>query len=249
MKALPLIAAILIGAGAAQAAQKPPAGSATNPAEVGEPLPANAPKDPYQLAAWCYGALDQYLFIYDNIIPQLQAIDKEFGSSVKNEARPYEADMAAAHDELKVIASAVEAAERASPRVISTQGATAVMQGRSIWTPAQQHTRRELARAWLSWALPDRCDSNARELKAKSELLGQALKYNAPSATSAPRAPVSTSEDVPNAAPPPAASATDAAPAPAPPPEAAPAPTPTPDSAPTPAPDAAAPPPPGTPQA
>jgi hypothetical protein len=198
MKALPLLAAILVGAGAAQAAQKPqPTAPDARTADVGEPLPSNAPKDPYELAAWCYGALDQYLYIYENIIPQLRAIDQQFGSSVKNEARPYAGDMAAAHDELKVIASAVEAAERASPQAISPRGAAAVMQGRSIWTPAEQHTRRELARAWLSWALPDRCASNARELKTKSELLGQALKYNAPSATDSPRAPVSAGEEPP----------------------------------------------------
>lgn len=200
MKALPLLAATMIAAGAAQA-QKAPVAPAAKSADVGEPLPANAPKNPYELAAWCYGALDQYLFIYDNIIPQLKAIDHEFGSSVKDEARPYAADMAAAHVELKVIASAVEAAEKASPQVISTRGATAVELGRSIWSPAEQHTRRELARAWLSWALPDRCDSNARELKSKSELLGQALKYNAPSATAEPRAPVTASDDSQNPAP------------------------------------------------
>jgi hypothetical protein len=205
MKALPLLAAILLGASAAQAAQKPPpAAPDAQAADAGEPLPANAPKDPYELSAWCYGALDQYLYIYENIIPQLKAIDAEFGSSVKNEARPYAADMAAAHDELKMLGSAVEAAERASPQVISTRGAAAVMLGRSIWAPAEQHTRRELARAWLSWALPDRCDSNARELKAKSDLLGQVLKYNVPSATSSPRAPVSTTDEAP--APPPASS-------------------------------------------
>src|ERR1700757_2671616 len=105
MKALPLLAAMLIGAGAAQAAQKPPAAPDAQAADAGEPLPSNAPKDPYELAAWCYGALDQYLFIYENIIPELKAIDREFGSSVKDEARPYASDMAAAHDELKLISA------------------------------------------------------------------------------------------------------------------------------------------------
>jgi hypothetical protein len=57
--------------------------------------------------------------------------------------------------------------------------------GRAIWTPAEEKTRRELARAWLSWALPDRCDSNAHELAAKSALLGKVLKYNTTSATDA----------------------------------------------------------------
>jgi hypothetical protein len=79
----------------------------------------------------------------------------------------------------------VEGAEKASAQVIAPRGVQAVKMGRAIWTPAEEKTRRELARAWLSWALPDRCDSNAHELAAKSALLGQALKYNTTSATDA----------------------------------------------------------------
>jgi hypothetical protein len=182
MKAIACLAALTLAAGTVQAQEAPPPAQAA----AGEPLPAGAPSEPYALAAWCYGALDQYLYIYEHIIPQLRDIDKMFGSSVKNEARPYADDMAAAGQELKVLAAAVTAAEKASPQVL---------QGRSIWSPAETRTKRELARAWLSWALPDACDSNARELKARSDLLGQALKYNVPSATDAPRAPVTTPEE------------------------------------------------------
>ena len=166
-----------------------PAGAAWS-AEDGEPLPAGAPTQSYELAGWCYGAMSEYLDIYDRVKPDLRDIDKLFGSSVKNEAQPYASDIAAARVELKVLGGAVEAAEKASAQVISPRGAAAVRQGRSIWTPAEEKTRRELARAWLSWALPDRCDSNARELASSSALLGEALKYNAPSATDAAPAPV-----------------------------------------------------------
>jgi len=51
--------------------------------------------------------------------------------------------------------------------------------GRAIWSIAETKPSRELARAWLTWGLPDRCDSNARELTQRSLLLGQALGYNA----------------------------------------------------------------------
>jgi hypothetical protein len=157
-----------------------------------EPLPTSAPTQPYELAAWCYGAMSEYLDVYDRVKPDLRDIDKLFGSSVKNEREPYASDMAAAREELTVLADAVTAAEKASAQVISPQGAQAVKMGRAIWTPAEEKTRRELARAWLSWALPDRCDSNARELAAKSALLGKVLKYNATSATDAtPPAPAS----------------------------------------------------------
>lgn len=151
--------------------------------DQGEPLPAGAPAQPYELAGWCYGAMAEYLTIYEQVKPDLRDIDRLFGSSVKNEAEPYHDDIAAAHQELKVLGGAIEAAEKASPQVIAPRGVEAIKMGRAIWAPAEGHTRRELARAWLSWALPDRCDSNARELAAKSALLGQVLKYNAPSAT------------------------------------------------------------------
>ena len=146
--------------------------------DAGEPLPPGAPSEPYELSAWCYGALAEYLDIYGQVKPEIRAIDKLFGSSVKNEAEPYASDVAAARGEVKVLSRAVEAAERASARPISDRGAAAVRQGRAIWAPAESRTHRELARAWMSWALPDRCDSNARELAARSALLGQALRYN-----------------------------------------------------------------------
>jgi hypothetical protein len=181
-------------------------------ATEGEPLPSSAPTQPYDLAAWCYGAMSEYLDVYDRVKPDLRNIDKLFGSSVKNEAEPYASDIAAAREELKVLASAVEGAEKASAQVIAPRGVQAVKTGRAIWTPAEEKTRRELARAWLSWALPDRCDSNAHELAAKSALLGQVLKYNTTSATDAP---------------PPA-------PLPTPPPESTPAPAPAPEPPPPP---------------
>ena len=167
----------------APAAPAPASTSAPAPADPGEPLPPGAPTQPYQLSAWCYGALSEYLDIYDRVKPDLRAIDKMFGSSVKNEAQPYASDIAASRDELKVLAGAVEAAEKASPSPIQVQGVESIKTGRAIWAPAESKSQRELARAWLTWGLPDRCDSNARELASSSAVLGQALKYNAPTDT------------------------------------------------------------------
>jgi hypothetical protein len=156
------------------------------PPPAGEPLPPGAPTQEYPLTAWCYGALSEYLDVYERVKPDLIAIDKTFGSSVPHEKEPYARDMAAARVELKLIAHAVQSAEQASPSPIAPQGVEAINLGRSIWRPAETKTRRELARAWLSWALPDACDSTARELATKSSLLGRALNYNNPSATDAP---------------------------------------------------------------
>jgi len=144
---------------------------------AGEPLPPGAPTDSYELAAWCYGALDEYLLIYQKVIPDLKAIDREFGTQVK-ETQPYHSDMAAARSELKVIGSAVTGAEKASPTPISERGVDAMNDGRHIWSVAEAKPHRELARAWMMWALPDACDANARELGKRSSLMGATLRYN-----------------------------------------------------------------------
>ena len=181
----------------AAAAQTPtpetaPAGAPATP--VGEPLPPGAPTADYELTAWCFGAMSEYLQVYDQVKPELRDIDKLFGTSVKGEKDPYHQDMAAARDELKVLSGGVEAAEKASPAPISEQGAAAVKQGRSIWHPAEGKTKRELARAWLSWGLPDRCDSTARDLTSRSALLGQALRYNASKAATTDAAAIPAAE-------------------------------------------------------
>ena len=165
------------------------AASDTAPPVEAEPLPAGAPTREYPLAAWCYGALSEYLNIYDRVIPDLRAIDKMYGTSEPHEKTPYADDMAAARAELKIIAHAVQAAEQASPSAIAPQGVESINQGRAIWRPAEMKTHRELARAWLTWALPDRCASNAKALITKSALLGQALNYNNPSAMDAAAPP------------------------------------------------------------
>jgi hypothetical protein len=151
--------------------------------------------------------------------PDLRDIDHMFGTSVV-EDEPYHSDMAAARDELKMIGASVTEAEKASPRPISQDGLDAIKQGRAIWSIAEGKTTRELARAWMLWALPDRCDSNAKELTQKSILFGKALNYNnqtAPPPAAEPNAQASPTTDtnVPANAP------TDASGAPA-----APAPTP-----------------------
>ena len=84
-------------------------------ASAGEPLPPGAPTEPYELTAWCYGALGEYLTVYDRVIPDLRDIDSTFGASVHNEAQPYAEDVAAARLALTRFAAALRSAERASP--------------------------------------------------------------------------------------------------------------------------------------
>ena len=56
----------------AQPAATPPPDAPPAAADVGEPLPPGAPTDSYELSAWCYGALDEYLTIYERVKPDLQ---------------------------------------------------------------------------------------------------------------------------------------------------------------------------------
>ncbi|HLY81239.1 MAG TPA: hypothetical protein VKQ70_17810 [Caulobacteraceae bacterium] len=198
-------------------------------ADTGEPLPPGAPTDSYQLSAWCYGALDEYLAIYERVKPDLRDIDHMFGTSVV-EDEPYHSDMAAARVEEKMIAASVTEAEKASPQPISEQGAASVKQGRAIWSIAEGKPTRELARAWMLWALPDRCDSNAKELTQRSILFGKALNYNnqpaaAPAPADAAAPPPAATEPPAQTSPAsdtnvPASPATDAGGAPAPTPDA-----------------------------
>ncbi len=204
--------------------------SPTANTDQGEPLPAGAPTDPYQLTAWCYGAMGEWIQIYDRVKPDLRAIDKMFGSSVRDEQDPYASDMKAARDELKVLAQAVDDAEKASAQPISEQGVAAVKLGQAVWRPAEGESNRRLADAWLTWALPDKCDAVARDLSQRSKLLGKALTYNAATGDDAnavspsnPAAPTATQAS------PPAAPTEGAAPvetSPAGPPDALPAPAP-----------------------
>src|ERR1700744_4320001 len=63
-------------------------------------IPPGAPSDDYGFVAWCYGALSESLTIYDQVKPDLKAIDEMFGTSVQ-EPEPYMSDIAAERVALK----------------------------------------------------------------------------------------------------------------------------------------------------
>lgn len=154
--------------------------SADADADAGD-IPPGAPTDDYGFVAWCYGALGEYLTIYDQVVPDLKDIDKMFGTSVQ-EDMPYTADVAAERVALKRFGSAIEAAERVSATPIATDGAADIQAGRGIWAAAKLQTRRKLADAWLFWGIPKRCETTARALKAHSATHGQAAAPSGPSA-------------------------------------------------------------------
>ena len=198
MPLAPLFALILLAAEPAPADQvvttAPPAAAPTPvvttapaPAAASEDdIPPGAPRDDYGLVSWCYGALDEYLTLYDDIKPDLKAIDKMFGSPVV-EADPYHEDMAEARKAEKRFAQAMEAAEKASPQPIAQHGAESVEKGRSIWAIARLKSRRNLVDAWLFWGVPNRCETTSKALKTRATLLGQAMAVSAPAVDAAPK--------------------------------------------------------------
>ena len=172
-----LLALALFAAAPAFAADPPATISIQD--QGSDEVPPGAPTDDYGFVAWCYGALDESLSVYDTVLPDLKDIDAKFGSPVK-EATPYAEDIVDEHKALKRFAAAMEAAERASPQPIAEHGVAAINQGRSIWDPAKTQPRRQLAHAWLMWGLPNRCESTAKTLKMRATLLGQAMAIGAP---------------------------------------------------------------------
>lgn len=193
LSAPPLTLALTLLAAQPGAAAPAPAPSDSAPATItaqtdeDDGIPTTAPKDDYRFVAWCYGALDEYLQIYEVVKPDLKEIDKLFGTPVV-EAEPYSADIAEDRKALKRFAGAIEAAEKASVHPISQQGAEAMESGRHIWAAAKMEPHRKLADAWLFWGVPAKCDRVAKTLKTRATLLGQAFAVEAPKVDAAPGA-------------------------------------------------------------
>jgi hypothetical protein len=185
-----LLAAIVLMADAPVAATAPQARAKHGPHAVAAAvadseadddegdIPAGAPTDDYGFTAWCYGALGEYLSIYDTVVPDLKDIDKMFGTSVQ-EDMPYSADVAAERVALKRFGAALTIAERSSARPIATDGVAAIQSGRGIWAAAKLQPHRKLADAWLFWGIPKRCETAAKALRSHA---GHIISPNALSA-------------------------------------------------------------------
>lgn len=215
----------------AQAAALPSASAAMSAARAA----AQPPADDYGYVAWCYGALDTYLGLYDRVMPEVTRIERAFPGPRGAEAdlRLYPQMRDQAKKDLLVYRAAIVAAERASPRVIGAEGAAALRKGRAVWAGAANATTAQVAREWMGWSPPARCGEVAKTLTLRSNVLGQALASNQDQV--APTSALASAPEPESAAPEPVST-----PTPAPEPEAAvaltPAPTPAPVAAPKPAP-------------
>ncbi len=164
---------------------------------------ATPPTDEYGYIAWCYGALSGYVDLYDKVMPEVTRIEKAFPGPDGAAAalKEYPAMRIQARTDLKAYASAITAAEKASPRPISEYGAGAMKKGRSIWGGSEAIDKARLAQVWMSWSPPGDCETRAKTLETKSNLLGQALNYNVKSAL--PAEPEAAPAPEPEAAAPP----------------------------------------------
>jgi hypothetical protein len=196
MSAPVLLALVLLlqGQPAAEPAAAPPE----------DRLPAGAPQDDYQFVAWCYGSLRGYLDLHDQVMPEVTRIESTYrppDRKLSDDLKVYADMQKEGQAQLKVFQSALTAAEKASLRPINTIGAAAVNKGQDIWKVTPDVTPARLAQEWMSWALPARCETVAKSLKAKATLMGGAFKVNdapeppPPAAEAAPAAPTA---DAPN---------------------------------------------------
>lgn len=157
--------------------------------------PNAPPADEYGYVAWCYGALGGYASLYDQVMPEVTRIEKAFPGpdGVEASLKTYPELRAQAQKDLKIFASAITAAEKASPRPISAYGGAQVKRGAAIWQGASSVDKARLAQMWMSWSPPGDCEKRAKTLEMKSSILGRALNFNAASATTP--APASATPD------------------------------------------------------
>ncbi len=171
---------------------------APEPAEL--PYPAGAPRDDYGLVSWCHGALTGYVELHDRVMPEVKRIETTYrapGSSLAADMKVY-ADMnKQAQKDLKLFASAMEAAERASIRPINTIGAAAVQRGRGSWSAAANLPPARVAQEWMSWTPPARCTPTAQRLEKNAKLLGAAFDPGAEIAPADPMAVTAVASDTP----------------------------------------------------
>lgn len=187
--------------------------------------PNAPPTDEYGYVAWCYGALGGYANLYDRVMPEVTRIEKAFPGpdGVAASLKTYPEMREQARKDLKVFASAITAAEKASPRPISEYGGAQVKRGQSVWQGADTVDKARLAQMWMSWSPPGDCEKRAKALETRSTILGKALNYNNAAAASKVETKPETSNPAFDATPAPAREpATPPAPAPTPVAEAAP---------------------------
>lgn len=179
----PLLFALALLAQDADAAEAIAAAPPEAAAETVEAaFPPGAPRDPYGLVAWCYGALSAHKGLRDQVMPEVTRIETTFrrpGSSLEDDLQVYDELDELSAQNLALFSRAMEAAEKASPRPINAHGADAIRRGRITWSRAGDLPKARLAQEWMSWTLPARCEATATVLEERATLMGPAFDLTA----------------------------------------------------------------------
>lgn len=142
-----------------------------------EPLPPGAPADDYGLVAWCYGALQGHMALFDKVKPQLNALQDPDPRATA----AADAEMAAAGKMyLNLYARALKAADTNNPKVVLVPAATTMARGHSIWDKAEVADEKTRMWSWVMWVLPGRCEYSAERLYETSMLAGGQKARTAP---------------------------------------------------------------------
>jgi hypothetical protein len=171
----------LQGQPAAEPAAAPAPADAIAETPPEDRLPVGAPRDDYQFVAWCYGSLRGYLDLHDQVMPEVTRIESTYrppDRKLSDDLKVYADMQKEGQAQLKLFRAALTAAEKASLKPINTLGAAAVAKGADIWHVTPDITPARLAQEWMSWALPARCETIAKTLKANATLMGGAFKVN-----------------------------------------------------------------------
>jgi hypothetical protein len=174
-----------------------PAAAPTAPGK--DDWPTGAPRSDYEFTAWCYGVLRQHMELYNQVKPELAAISKRWKTEEEDE-KSYGDQIAAGRMYLAQFAKAIEAAEKASPRPINTQGAAAIEQGRKMWAQFNTVDKTMQAYSWMNWELPEKCPKVAASLENRAMLMAPALRANQSASGTAPPAKPAESRKAESAA-------------------------------------------------
>ena len=136
-----------------------------------DPFPSGAPTDDYGFMAWCYGALSGHLALYDKVLPQVRRIEGEFPDSATSLDKVMEGYKVQHERGEKILTGYGRALDiqEATGKTGGLDRLGAVNKGREAWQGADTAEPRQLAQLWMSWALPDRCETIAARIAPKAE--------------------------------------------------------------------------------
>lgn len=131
-----------------------------------DPFPTGAPTDDYGFMGWCYGALAGHLALYDKVLPQVRRIEGEFPDTdtpLDKVMDGYRVQHQRGEKILLTYGRALDI-EEATGKTGGAERGAVVGNGREAWKGSDTADPRQLAQLWMSWSLPDRCESTAARL-------------------------------------------------------------------------------------